>query len=123
MQIGLAHQDGALGKQRFQYCRILLRLEAGKSAGPIRRGQRLGVDAILDRDRQPMEHAQLSAGRAPLVCIPRRLQNGLSIEAYKRVEARQLLCSVEQGTGINLRLHITVSDRSNGRGSAKVQQD
>src|SRR5262245_28580561 len=97
VNIGLAHQDCALCKQRLEDGRVLLRPEVLQRPRSVRRWQCLGVDAVLDGNRKPVKSPQWGSPRALQVSSTRGLQHHLAIERAEGIQALERLRSIKKG--------------------------
>src|SRR4029453_4401094 len=120
MQVRLTHDDGSLREQPYEYGRVSLRPELAERPRPIRRRERRGVHAVLYGDRESMQEAQTSTGRARLISRAGRVEHRLTIEDAKGVQAFETLRAIEQGAGIVFRLDLAVSHPRDSRGSSQV---
>src|SRR5205814_2732505 len=102
MQVGLAEHDGARCAQRSYQRRILARLEVPERRCSRRGREVLGIDAVLDGDRQAVQGPEPATGAAPAIAGACGLQHIVRPQRDEGVEARTPFTLLQQRTRIAL---------------------
>ena len=116
MQIGFAEHDSACLAEQSYSRRIALRLKMAQRVGAAGCGIVAGIDAILDRNGQPVKQSQRPATGAVPIGGTGRFEHGRWLKRDERVQILPCSAALEQRAGIAFRAEHPGAHRGNGCG-------